>query len=186
MYATEFIRKETDENKFVTAAFLDLSKVFDSINHEILSIELGNLGCDISAPKIIGKFLSYRVQSVVLNDILSDSLSDERGVCQRTVLRPLLFNLYNNDMDERVDNKMVIIQYADDTVIFTSGHSIEKSKNELLSCAIKITSYFKERQLSINASKTEFIDFSKIVRKNQKELLKIDVALVEEKQENFC
>ena len=69
MYATEFIRKETDKNKFVTAAFLDLSKAFDSINHEILSIKLGNLGFDASALKLIGSFLSDRVQSVVFNDI---------------------------------------------------------------------------------------------------------------------
>ena len=69
MYATEFIRKETDKNKFVTAAFLDLSKAFDSINHEILSIKLDNLGFDTCALKLIGSFLSDRVQSVVLNDI---------------------------------------------------------------------------------------------------------------------
>ena len=183
MYATEFIRKETDKNKIVTAAFLDLSKAFDSINHEILSIKLDNLGFDTSALNLIGSFLSYRVQSVVLNDIFSDSLSVARGVPQGTVLGPLLFNLYINDMREQVVNKTELFQYADDTVIFTSGDSIEESKNQFSSCAIKLTSYSKEHQLSLNASKTEFIVFSKIARKNQKELSKIDGALVEEKQE---
>ena len=47
MYATQFIKKETDENKFVTAALLDLSKAFDSINHEILSIRLDDPGFKI-------------------------------------------------------------------------------------------------------------------------------------------
>ena len=85
--------------------------------------------------------------------------------------------------NEQVDNKTELIQYAGDTVIFTSGDSIEKSKNQLSSCAMKLTSCFKKHQLSLNASKTEFIVFSKIARKNQKELLKIDGALVEEKHE---
>ena len=58
-------------------------------------------------------------------------------------------------MHEQVDNKTELIQNADDTVIFTSGDSIEKSKNQLSSCAMKLTSYFKEHQLSLNASKTE-------------------------------
>ena len=61
----------------------------------------------------------------------------------------------------------------------TSGNSFEKkSKNHFSSCAIKLNNYFEEHQLSLNASKTEFIIFSKIARKNQKELLKIDGALV--------
>ena len=86
MYATEFMRKETDKNKFVTAALPDLSKAFDSINYEILSTKLDNLGFDTSALKLIGSFLSDRVQSVVLNDIFSDSLSVARGVPRGTVL----------------------------------------------------------------------------------------------------
>ena len=60
---------------------------------------------------------------------------------------------------------------------------LKKSKNQLSSCAMKLTGYFKEHQLSLNASKTEFIVLSKIARQNQKELLKIDGSLVEEKQE---
>ena len=69
MYATECIRKEKDENNIVTAAFFDRFKAFESINHEILTIELDNLGFDISVLKLIGCFLSNRVLSVVLNDI---------------------------------------------------------------------------------------------------------------------
>ena len=69
----------------VTAAFLDLSKAF---NIEILSIKLDNLGFHLSELKLIGGLLSDRVQSVVLNDNFSDSLSVEGGVPRRTVLGP--------------------------------------------------------------------------------------------------
>ena len=58
IYATEFIRKETDKNKFATAAFFDLSKAFDSFNPEMISNRLDNLGFDTSALKLIGSFLS--------------------------------------------------------------------------------------------------------------------------------
>ena len=89
MYATEFIRKETDKKKCVTAAFLDLSKAFDSISPEILSFNLNNLGFKTSALKLIGSFLSDRVLSVVLNDIFLDNLRVARGVPQSPVLGPL-------------------------------------------------------------------------------------------------
>ena len=90
----------------------------------MLSIKLDNPGFNTSAMKLIGNFLSDRVQSVVLNDILSDSVSIERSVPQGTILEPLSFNLLHiNDMHEKVDNKTELIQYADDTFIFTSDHS---------------------------------------------------------------
>ena len=59
---------------------------------------------------------------MVLNDILSDKIIVERVVPRGTVFRLLLSNLYINNMHEQ-DNKTVLIQNADDTVIFTSGHS---------------------------------------------------------------
>ena len=77
---------------------------------------------------------------MVLNDIYSDSLSVAKSVPHGTVFLRLLFIIYINDMHEQVDNKAELIQYADDTVIFTSGDSIEQSKNELSSWAMKLTS----------------------------------------------
>ena len=119
---------------------------------------------------------------MVLNDILSEKIIVESVFPLGTVFGLLLSNLYINNMHEK-DNKTVLIQNADDTVIFTSGRSNGKSKKQLSSCVMKLTSYLKEHQLSINASKTEFLVFDKIVRKNQKERLQFDGALVEKKQE---
>ena len=86
-------------------------------------------------------------------------------------------------MQAQEDSKRELIQYADDTVIFTSGHSIVKNKIQLSPCAMKLTRYFHEHQLSIIATKTEFIIFSKTVGKNKKQLIKSDGPVVEEKQE---
>ena len=128
MYKIEFIRKETDENIFVRAAFIDLSMAFDSINHEIPSIHLNNPGFEIPALKLIGIFLSDRIQSVVLKIIISDNLSVERAVPQGTVLGPVLCNQYINDLQNQANNKTDIIQYADDKVVFTSDHSTVKKE----------------------------------------------------------
>ena len=154
MFLTEFMRKETDKNKFVTAAFLDLSKAFfDSTNHEILSIKLDNLGFDTTAQKLIGSFLSDRVQSVVLNNIFSDSSSVARGVPQGIVLGPLLFNLYINDTHEQVDNKTELIQYPDDTVIFTSGDSFEKKRKPALIMCYEINQLFQRTSTELKRFK---------------------------------
>ena len=113
----------------------------------------------------------------------SDSLSVARGVPQGTVLGPLLFNLYINDMLEKVDNKTELIQYADDSYFHIWRFNWKKQKPALIMCYEINQLFQKKHQLSLNASKTEFIVFSKIAIKNQKELLKINGALVEEKQE---
>ena len=128
LFCTEFIRNKTDINNFFTAAFFDLSKAFDSINYDILDIKLGCLGFDESSNNLLRSFVTIRRQSVVLQDCISDELMLHRDVPQGTVLGPLLFNLYINDMVTRVDNETELIQYADDTVILTFDTSIDKSK----------------------------------------------------------
>ena len=143
-----------------------LSKGFDSINYDILDIELGNLGFDESSKNLLRSFVTNCRQCVILQDCISDELMLHRGVPQGTVLGPLLFNLYIIDMATRVDNENELIQYADDTVILNFDTSIDKSKIKFEQNANKLVRYFHEHHLTVSTSKTEFMIFGKSKRKD--------------------
>ena len=124
-----------------------------------MDIKLGNLGFDDSLKNLLRSFVTNRRQSVVLQDCISDELMLHRSVPQGTVLGPLLFNLYINDMATRVDNEIELIQYADDTVILTFDTSIDKSKIKLEQNANKLSQFFHEHHLTDNTSETELMIF---------------------------
>ena len=97
----------------VDVLFTDLSKAFDSIAHNKLILKLSAYGLHPSVCGWIKSFLSYRKQRVVVNGNLSTWLSCPSGVPQGSVLGPFLFNLYVNDMPDKLLNSSIFL-YADD------------------------------------------------------------------------
>ena len=153
IYATDSWRLDADNKKSVHAAFLDLSKAFNSINHSIFNTKLAELGFDNSSRELLGDFISSRPQRVKTSKSYSDWINIDRGVPQGTVLGPLLFSLYLNDITNCVPHNCKLIQFADDTLVYTSNKCSESAKMDLQNGLQLISDYLKIHQLTMNAAK---------------------------------
>ena len=158
MKPTEQIRLELNKKKLVTGAFLVLAKTFNYINHKILLRKiLENIGFDEHATKLIRNCLSERRQRVFLNGIESDRINLKRGVPQKTILGPLLFNFYVSDLAMIVKEKCTVVQYAADTSLFTSDTDEILSKTNLGHIISKIVDLFAKSQLVVNKQKQNIL-----------------------------
>ena len=102
----------------VRAVFLDISKAFDKVCHAGLIFKLKQNGISGSLFKLFQNYLSNRKQCVVLNDSTSEYSGIESGVPQGSVLGPLLFHIYINDLERNIKSNIKF--FADDTMLFSS------------------------------------------------------------------
>jgi hypothetical protein len=160
VYLTEKIRLELDRGNNVYAAFLDLSKAFNSIDHIVLKEKLKEIGFRDESITLVSNYLSNRRQRTKVNDTLSDVIETNIGVPQGTILGPLIFLIYVYDIAETNGLKCEIIQYADDTALFFSGKDDIEATETLNNDLSILVDYFKSNKLKLNATKTEYIIFT--------------------------
>ena len=160
IYFTESIRKHVDENDTIYSECKDLSKAFDSVTHQILMNKLKLIGFNDDALELIFSFLSHRSQQVVIKNTVSDIIETYQGVPQGTVLGALLFNIYINNVTKYISEECKIIQYADDCLIYSANPKPDIAFENLQLCLENLENYFLSNQLTLNASKTEFIRFA--------------------------
>ena len=163
------IHRYLDEGKVPVTVFLDLSKAFDTLDHEILLNKLNYYGVHNVALNWFKSYLSDRQQYIEFNGTSSSILKIQTGVPQGSILGPLLFLIYMNDI-HLVSDKFNSILYADDTTLDSplcsfdimsdnKGYNkaiITKSINSELKA---ITDWLAVNKLSLNVKKTKFMIF---------------------------
>ena len=168
MELSETISRALDKKKFATGVFMDLKKAFDLVNHSILLQVLEKYGIRGTTLSIIQSFLSNRRQSVKVGSSTSEEEPIGSGVVQGSCLGPLLFLIFINAIGSlAVQGKLYL--FADDAVLI---HEYVKNDSQTISETIQrdmkpILKFFSERQLTLNASKTNFMLFSSRRRQNQ-------------------
>ena len=151
----DLIIQKLDAGKLPLAIFLDMSKAFDTLNHDILLDKLRFYGITSKEICFFKSYLNNRTQYVDYDGTTSDIEQITTGVPQGSILGPLLFVIYINDISN-ASNFFKAILYADDSTLITSLDTSEVNINYELS---KISNWLKLNMLSINVSKSKFIVF---------------------------
>lgn len=147
-----------DRSEFTPLLLLDLSKAFDTVNHDILLFKLRHYGLCPKLVEILRDYLFDRWFCVSSNGETSTLLACDVGVPQGSVLGPLLFTLYVNDFQNCLD-RAEAFQYADDTAILSSSCSLEHAVDSLTDDLIQVSDWFSVNRLKLNVDKTQFIIF---------------------------
>ena len=113
----DYISNKMDDHKIPGTIFIDLSKAFDTLSYDILLYKLKFYGISGVEYKLLSSYLSNRKQYVMFNNKNSEFTEIRTGVPQGSILGPLLFSIYINDLIT-VSNKLNFIMYADDTTIY--------------------------------------------------------------------
>ena len=175
------IRRRRDRNETVGVIGMDLSKAFDSINHNILQQKLIEIGI---GPNVITWMISYlkdRQQQVKFNNIISDQETVTSGVPQGSILGPVLFIIFTNDLAENLHHYQ-ISSYADDTQILISANSPKEMKQKIEEVIKIAQDWYTKHSLLNNLTKTEIMVVTS--KKNQKKYKEIKYTIEENGKTN--
>ena len=145
-----------DRKKFNLVVLLDLKKAFDTIDHGILLSKLELYGITGSALSMIRSYLSDRNKKCQLGDLMSTERRVTCGIPQGSILGPLFFLVYINDLPECL-NQATPRLFADDTNLTVAGESIQEIELNMNSDLACINEWLLANKLSLNVTKTEFI-----------------------------
>ena len=155
---TEDIRQAIDSNKYACGIFVDLQKAFDTVDHNILLKKLEHYGIRGIANDWIRSYLTNRQQYVSISGHDSEITTTELGVPQGSVLGPLLFLIYINDLHNAIKFSTTR-HFADDTNLLIKNDSLKQLKKHANYDLRQLCHWLIANKISLNCDKTEMIIF---------------------------
>jgi len=156
--AVEFIRRSVEDSKVVCGVFLDVAKAFDSIDYSMLIDKLRKIGLK---DNILGLFKSYitnRKQFVSSDGFNSNLLNTISGVPQGSLLGPILFNIFINDIGT-LRLKSRLTYFADDGLMLSADTSVSNLFDSVNLDLAVVSQWYKDNKLVLNSNKCNFIIF---------------------------
>ena len=154
--------------EYCVCFFLDLRKAFDTVHHQILLKKLKHYGFRGHCYDYLKSYFENRKQYVYLDDYKSELLTLRNGVPQGSVLGPLCFSLYINDLPEAVDAHTIL--FADDAAFIITGRSWKEVLNKIDKMFTDLMTYLNVNMLVPNSSKCKLMKFSTRPTQNLPEL----------------
>ena len=139
-----------NKKKITVAVFIDFKKAFDTLDHQILIQKLSKLNLSPNLLNWFDSYLTGRSQVTYMNSCTSPTANTTHGVPRGSILGPLLFNLYINGLPNIVQSDMIL--YADDSVVFAAGSSIQEACTKVQNDLTGIGIWCKYHKLSINVN----------------------------------
>lgn len=155
---TDAINEALNNNRFAIGLFLDIRKAFDTVHLDILCQKLERYGFRGQSLQFFKTYLNERYQRAVIDEHVSCLRPVCTGVPQGSVLGPILFTLYFNDLTNCL-SKGSAVMYADDTALVFTTPSLHTAAQILNDELIKISQWFTANKLTLNTDKTKYVVF---------------------------
>ena len=179
----ENLKSKLDAGGVIGAVFIDLRKAFDTINHQILLTKLSYFNFSSHTLNWIESYISSRTQCVRIQNMKSMSRNNHLGVPQGSVLGPLLFSLFINDLPSCCPLNVTCQMYADDAVLYVHAKDKKHAAQELTDAMMNVYNWLEKSKLYLNISKTVCMYFSNRANTESDPNIFVQVKTIEVVQE---
>ena len=167
---SQSIMENFNRGEHVVAAFLDVEKAFDNVWDNGLRYKIFQLDLPTKMTRWLSDFLVGRLIQVNVNNFFSNQINPKTGVPQGSVLSPLLFLIYVNDLPAPHHNQNSLSQFADDTAQWAFSLNVRFAAKLLQQDLLKLAMWCAKCRIKLNPKRTKVIIFSRSILARKTEL----------------